>query len=112
MAAEIIIQPQPRDGLEHSVLHGFVGAYSDHLHHGRYAPNTRRTYLCCVAHFAHWLTIEHHTLGAVSEAAVRQFVMEHLPRCDCPYPVRRIRHEISAALGQLLVVAGRGRYSK
>jgi integrase/recombinase XerD len=104
MAAEIIIQPQPRDWLEHSVLQGFVGAYSDHLHRGRYAPNTRRAYLCCVAHFAHWLTIEHHTLSAVSEAAVRQFVVEHLPRCDCPYPVRRIRHEISAALGQLLVV--------
>jgi hypothetical protein len=104
MAAEIIIQPQPRDWLEQSVLQGFVGAYSDHLHHGRYAANTRRAYLCCVAHFAHWLTIEHHTLSSVGEAAVRQFVVEHLPRCDCPYPVRRIRHEISAALGQLLVV--------
>jgi hypothetical protein len=42
MAAEIVIQPQPRDWLEHSVLQGFVGAYSDHLHHGRYALNTRR----------------------------------------------------------------------
>ena len=104
MAAEIIIQPEPRDWLEHSVLQGFVGAYSDHLDHGRYAPNTRRVYLCCVAHFAHWLTIEHHTLSAVSEAAVRQFVAAHLPRCDCPYPVRRIPHEVSAALGQLLVV--------
>jgi integrase/recombinase XerD len=104
MAAEIVIQPQPRDWLQHSVLQGCVSAYSDHLHRGRYAPNTRRAYLCCVAHFAHWLTIEHHPLSAVSEAVVRQFAAEHLPRCGCPYPVRRIPHEVSAALGQLLIV--------
>jgi site-specific recombinase XerD len=104
MAAEIIIQSQPSDWLKHSVLRGYVSAYSDHLHRGRYAPNTRRAYLCCVAHFAHWLTTEHHTLSAVSEAAVRQLVAAHLPRCDCPYPVRRIPHEVRAALAQLLVV--------
>jgi site-specific recombinase XerD len=104
MAAEIIIQSQPSEWLEHSVLRDYVSAYSDHLHRGRYAPNTRRAYLCCVAHFAHWLTTEHHTLSAVSEAAVRQFVAAHLPRCDCPYPVRRIPHEVRAALAQLLVV--------
>jgi len=104
MAAEIIIQSQPSDWLEHSVLRGYVSAYSDHLHRGRYAPNTRRAYLCCVAHFAHWLTTEHRTLSAVSEAAVQQFVAAHLPGCDCPYPVRRISHEVRAALAQLLAV--------
>ena len=104
MAEEIIIRAQQRSWLEHSILQGYVTAYSDHLHRGRYAPNTRRVYLCCVAHFAHWLTTEHHPLSAVSEAAVRQFVAEHLPRCDCPYPVRRIPHEIRAALAQLLDV--------
>jgi integrase/recombinase XerD len=104
MAEEIIIQSQPRAWLEHSVLHGYIPAYSDHLHRGRYTRNTRRVYLCCVAHFAHWLTTEHHTLSAVSEAAVRQFVAEHLPFCDCPYPVRRIPHEVRAALAQLLDV--------
>jgi integrase len=104
MAAEIIIQSQPSDWLEQSDLQGFVTAFSEHLHRGRYAPNTRRVYLCCVAHFARWLTTEHNSLIAVSEAAVRRFVAEHLPRCDCPYPVRRIPHEVSAALGQLLVV--------
>jgi integrase/recombinase XerD len=69
-----------------------------------YAPTTRRIYLCCVAHFAHWLTTEHHALSAVSEAAVRRFVAEHLPRCDCSYPVRRNPHDLRAALTQLLAV--------
>ncbi len=104
MAEEIIIRVQQRSWLEHSILQGYVTAYGDHLHRGRYAPNTRRVYLCCVAHFAHWLTFENHPLRAVSEVAVSRFVAEHLPRCDCPYPVRRIPHEIRAALGQLLRV--------
>jgi integrase/recombinase XerD len=104
MAEEIIIQVQQRAWLQHSVLRDYVTAYSDHLHRGRYAPNTRRVYLCCVAHFARWLTTKHHSLSAVSEAAVRRFVAEHLPRCDCPYPVRRIPHEVRAALAQLLDV--------
>jgi len=104
MSEEIIIQPQPRDWLEHSVLQGYVTAYSDHLHHGRYAPNTRRVYLCCVAHFAHWLTTELKPLSAVSDLTVRQFVSEHLPGCDCPYPVRRIPHDVKAALALLLDV--------
>lgn len=104
MAEEIIIQPQQRAWLQHSVLQGYVTAYSGHLHRGRYAPTTRRIYLCCVAHFAHWLTNEHHALSAVNEAAIRRFVAEHLPRCDCLYPARRNPHDVSAALAQLLDV--------
>jgi integrase/recombinase XerD len=104
MAEEIVIQPQQRAWLQHSVLQDYVTAYSDHLHRGRYAPTTRRIYLCCVAHFARWLTIGHHALGAVSEAGVGRFVAEHLPRCDCPYPVRRNLHDLRAALAQLLDV--------
>ncbi len=60
MAEEIIIQPRQRAWLQHSVLQDYVTAYSDHLHRGRCALTTRRIYLCCVAHFAHWLTIGHH----------------------------------------------------
>ena len=104
MAEEIIIQAQQRAWLQHSVLQDYVAAYSDHLHRARYAPTTRRIYLCCVAHFARWLTAEHHALSAVSEAAVSRFVAEHLPRCDCPYPVRRIPRDLRAALAQLLQV--------
>jgi hypothetical protein len=104
MAEEIIIQPQQRAWLQHSVLDGYVAAYSDHLHRARYAPTTRRIYLCCVAHFAHWLTTEHRALSTVSEAAARRFVAEHLPRCDCPSPVRRSPHDLRAAIAQLLDV--------
>jgi integrase len=104
MAEETVIPPQPRAWLQHSILQDYAAAYSEHLHRGRYAPTTRRIYLGCVAHFAHWLTIGHYALGAVGEAAVGRFVAEHLPGCDCPYPVRRDPHDLRAALAQLLVV--------
>lgn len=97
MAKEIIIPSQPRDWLEHSVLQGYVTAYSDHLHRGRYAPNTRRAYLCCVAHFAHWLTTEHHTLSAVSEAG-EQALAVPMKKFDRPMLGFLTRSEMQAIL--------------
>src|ERR1700687_1304646 len=104
MTEKITVQRQPRAWLEQSVLQPYVSGYGAHLCRGRYAPSTRRVYLCCVAHFAHWLTNEGCALGAIDEAAVARFIFEHLPGCDCPYPVRRLAHEISAALARLLEV--------
>jgi hypothetical protein len=44
--------------------------------------------LCCVAHFAHWLTGEQYGLNAIGEAVVACFLSEHMPACACPYPCR------------------------
>jgi integrase/recombinase XerD len=108
MAEEIIVQPQPRTWLERSILQPYVLRFGAHLHRGRYAPTTRRVYLCCIAHFAHWLTSERYTLNAVNAAAVVRFVSEHLPSCRCPYPARRLIHENRAALARLLEVLRAG----
>ena len=40
----------------------------------------------------------------IDEAAVAEFLDEHLPRCGCPEPIQRDRRDCSAALGHLLVV--------
>ncbi|MGE3703607.1 MAG: tyrosine-type recombinase/integrase [Hyphomicrobiaceae bacterium] len=104
MSQEIVVQPQPRAWLEDSILQPYVSRYGTHLRRGRYAPSTQRVYLCCVAHFAHWLTGERCGLTAIGEAVVARFLSEHLPACGCPYPVRRLRHELRAALAQLLEV--------
>lgn len=104
MSQEIVVQPQPRAWLEDSVLQPYASRYGAHLRRGRYAPSTQRVYLCCVAHFAHWLTGERCGLSAIGEAVVARFLSEHLPACGCPYPVRRLRHELRAALAQLLEV--------
>ena len=73
-----------------------------HLERGRYAPNTRRVYLCRVAHFALWLSRNEVALDAIDASAAARFVSAHLPHCDCPYPVRRGVHDSEAALRQLL----------
>jgi len=104
MSQEIVVQPQPRAWLKDSILQPYVSRYGAHLRRGRYAPSTQRVYLCCVAHFAHWLTGERCGLAAIGEAVVARFLSEHLPVCGCPYPVRRLRHELRAALAQLLEV--------
>lgn len=104
MSQEIVVQAQPHMWLEDSILQPYVLRYGAHLRRRRYAPSTQRVYLCCVAHFAYWLTEEQCSLSMVGEAMVARFLSEHLPVCSCVYPVRRLRHELRAALAQLLEV--------
>ncbi len=104
MQREILVQPQPRAWLEKSILQPYVSRYSEHLQGWRYAVSTQRVYLCCVAHFGHWLTMERCDLEAIGRSVVMRFLSEHLPVCACPYPVRRLRYELRAALGHLLEV--------
>jgi site-specific recombinase XerD len=79
------------------------------LQRGRYALETQRAYLRCVAHFAHWLTQEDYDLEAIGQCAVTRFLSEHLPACACPDPVRRYRKELRSALAHLLKVLEAGR---
>lgn len=108
MSKEIVVQAQPRAWLEGSVLQPYVSRYGAHLRRRRYAQSTQRVYLCCVAHFAHWLTGERYGLSVIGEGLVARFLSEHLPACGCPYPVRRLRHELRAALALLLEVLRAG----
>ena len=60
-------------------------------------PRTRRGIPCCVAHFAHGRDGASLTLAILTEhhAMLRR---RALPRCACPYPVQRSRHQVRAAL--------------
>jgi len=104
MQKAIVVQPQTRAWLDGSILQPHVSKYETHLQQGRYAPKTQRNYLCCVAHFAHWLTQEGYNLEAIGQCAVTRFLSEHLPGCACPCPVHRSRHNLRAALVHLLKV--------
>ncbi|MDL2411008.1 hypothetical protein PY650_36940, partial [Rhizobium calliandrae] len=64
MQKMIVIQPQPRAWLEGSILQPYVSQCGEHLQRRRYAPGTQRAYMCCIAHFAHWLTQEGYRLEA------------------------------------------------
>ena len=106
MRREIVVQPPPRLWSEASILRPYASQYEEHLRGRRYAASTRRVYVCCVAHFGHWLTQERYDLEAIGHGAVMRFLSEHLPACACPHPVRRSRHDLQAALGHLLQVLG------
>lgn len=96
------LQPMPQQWLENSVLLPFVEPYLTDLRDARYAQNTRRIYLCCVAHFAYWITLERLPLRSIDKRARTRFLEEHLPACVCPYPVRRVPHDLRAAITHLL----------
>ncbi|MEK7414111.1 MAG: tyrosine-type recombinase/integrase [Planctomycetota bacterium] len=97
------IHPVPAQWLRDSVLAPFVPAYWCRLVERRYAPTTARMYLCCVAHFGRWSRRRQLDLGRLDKDE-HSFVEDHLPRCACPPPVQRSRHQILAALQHLRVV--------
>lgn len=87
-----------------SQLAPYVDAFKHHMTEGRYASHTASAYVACIAHFAHWSTLCHLDIHRLDEAVVQEFLDGHLPRCDCAWPVHRVRSDLRAALGHLLVV--------
>ncbi len=100
----VSLQPLPRRWLDSSPIGQFSEPYQSHLIRARYAQNTVRIYLCCVAHFAHWLSSARINLVDVNEAARGRFLRDHLPLCNCPCPVRRAPHDLHAAITHLFTV--------
>lgn len=97
------LQPHTRAWLKRSAFDAHVSGYCAYLLDRGYAPSTRRVYLGCVAHFAHWMRRQKFGLKRLDDDAVARYLTEHLPRCGCPEPVRRLVHENRAALVHLLV---------
>ena len=60
-------------------------------------------YVYGVAHFAHWTRRHGVDIRDLADDVIQRFVDEHLPRCTCPAPVQRCRHQVRAALRQLLI---------
>lgn len=92
----------PASWLRNSDLASFVPAYWRGLVDQRYADQTARVYLCCVAHFARWCHRCHRAVCDLTQADIQRFLDQHLPRCSCPQPVQRSHHQLRAALRRLL----------
>ncbi|MBC7706917.1 MAG: tyrosine-type recombinase/integrase [Rhodoferax sp.] len=95
--------PVPAAWLRESDLAPLIPAYVCRLVNRHYAASTVRMYVYGVAHFAHWA--RSHGVGSrhLCDAVVRRFIDEHLPHCTCLSPVQRCRHQVRAALRQLLM---------
>ena len=92
------------DWLSNSQLSPYVDAYKHRFAVGGYASYTVATYLACIAHFAHWLTLRQLNIQQINETVVQDFLDTHLPQCNCVWPANRVRHDLRTALGHLLIV--------
>ena len=81
-----------------------VDAFKQYLTDRGYAATTFANCMGSIAHFAQWVHGRRLCVQRIDEAAVTEFLEEHLPRCRCSGPVHRDRRGLSAALGHLLVV--------
>lgn len=90
--------------LDGSVLEPHVSNYCAYLKDQHYSRSTQQSYARCVWHFAYWIARQHIRLRHIDEEIVGKFIDQHLARCDCPSPVRRLAHENKAALRHLLIV--------
>jgi integrase/recombinase XerD len=104
MNGELRIHPQPRSWWERSVLGPHLPDYCSYLRQHRYAARTSRSYVYCVAHFAHWIHRRRMRIGLITEDVINRFLLDHLPKCQCPDRVRRGSHETRTALRHLLKV--------
>ncbi len=98
------VHPQVRAWLERSVLQPYISEFCSRLQRSRYRASTIHDYLYCIAHFAHWARRHRLALDKIDERATARFVAEHLPYCDCRYPVKRGRSDTRAALSHLLQI--------
>ena len=102
MKSIITLHATPNAWLTNSVLAPHLDAFIAYLQRGRYAAETTGGYLNGIAHFAYWMTQNNLPLQVLDERTVEQFLIDHLPRCDCPRPVSRAYRDLHAALGHLL----------
>lgn len=98
------LHPTHKAWLLNSALAPHLTAFIAQLRRGRYATSTTKGYITGIAHFARWMTQQDLPVQRLDEHAVKQFLSEHLPRCDCPWPVLRVHGDLRAALGHLLEV--------
>jgi integrase len=98
MEDRVVRHIQPLAWLNNGVLARHVAVYQAFLEERRYAPQTRHIYICCVAHLAHWMGSTDLSVREIGEPVINRFLTEHLPRCTCPGPVRRVDRDNRSAL--------------
>jgi integrase/recombinase XerC len=91
-------------GLLDTPLAPHLDAYTDFLTERRYSAHTVQFYLAGIAHFSRWASGCQLDIHQIDEEVTRRFLDDHLPHCDCPNPVHRVRKDLHAALSHLLVV--------
>ena len=82
----------------------YADAFDRYLIERGYARDTARAYLGYASHFLRWTQRNGLDLVRIDEAIVTQFLVDHLPHCNCGWPTRSDRRDAHAALRHLIVV--------
>lgn len=98
------IHHSPADWLLGSQFEPYVDAFAHYLNERRYSARRVDTYMSCVAHFARWASQRQLDIHKIDEDAIRHFLDDHLPQCDCIKPGAKTRGDLNAALKHLLIV--------
>lgn len=104
MIKNLLLHPRPRAWLLDGPLSPHIPAYVSQLERGRYPMSSMSRCLAALAHFAHWMSINHVPVCALGEDCVDIFLRSHLACCDCPSPVLRERRALHAPLVKLLAL--------
>ena len=104
MAKFPALHPTTRAWLLDGPLSLHVPAYVSRLKRGRYAAATAGRCLGAVAHFAHWMSMNHMPVHVLDDDCIDFFLHYHLACCDCPSPVVRTPRDLHAALAALLAI--------
>ncbi len=92
------------DWLAKGPLAPHVDAYKQYLTVRGYAATTFANCIRSITHFAQWIHGRRLPLRRIDEAAIAEFLDDHLLRCRCTGQIQRDRRSLSAALGHLLSV--------
>jgi integrase/recombinase XerC len=98
------LHPLNRAWLLDGPLSAHVPAYISRLKRGRYATTSASCCLAAVAHFAHWMSMNHMPVHVLDDDCIDFFLRVHLRCCDCPPAALRRKRGMPAALAALLAI--------
>lgn len=78
------LQTASRDGFFESDLSPFVADFIDYLKRRSICKDYSQRYISDIKYFVQWVNQSHMDVKQLDEAAVHQFLDEHLPHCGLP----------------------------
>lgn len=102
--AHLLLARGTRHWFRDTIFEPIADIYVSNLVDRGYALETTKTYIRCVAHFAHWSAGKRLRLADFAESHVDCFLEKHVPTCRCGRTSRGAACDIRAALRSMLAL--------
>jgi integrase/recombinase XerD len=104
MIEQVFRSARVRHRLQQSLLGPLFNDVTAHLVGRGHATSAVHQYIESIEHFDRWLRRTRRLASEVDERVIARFLDGHLPRCRCSAPASKTKHQVRAALRQLLIV--------